>query len=424
MLDNLLHAEWVELIVVIMAGFLIGLEIKAHRISKNTHKEIGSVRTFAFIALISYVFARLDITLYIIGYIAIVTHLALFYFYKLKTSKSGIIVFLLSSLVYSFGLVVVKFNIWMLLIIFVAVVFISNLNKKLKHFYTLFDECEIEIFAKLLLLSGVVLPLLPQEQIAESIPVSYFKVWLAVVVVSMFSYVGYVLKKYVFNDKGYLVTGILGGIYSSTATTIVLAKKASSGSAQNLFASSIIIATSLMYLRLLGITYAFNFEIANKLVIPFLSLALLAFFASLFFYKKSKADTLNSNTQNEDKNPLELSTAFLFAFLFIIMAVVTHFVLSRYGDVGLNILSFIVGFTDIDPFILSILSSKFDVTTASASTAILIATGSNNILKAFYSYIFSKTSSGKTGAGKNSAGVLIILGILTISIGFTLPNLT
>jgi len=419
LLDTLLHAQWVELIVVIIAGFLIGLEIKAHRINKNTHKEIGSVRTFTFIALISYLFARLDITLYIIGYIAIVIHLALFYFYKLKNSKSGIIVFLLSSLVYSFGMIVVKFDIWMLLIIFVAIIFISNLNKKFEHFYTIFDEREIETFAKLLLLSGVVLPLLPHEQISAFIPVSYFKVWLAVVVVSLFSYVGYVLKKYIFNNKGYLVTGILGGIYSSTATTIVLAKKASSGNTPNLFVSSIIIATALMYLRLLGITYAFNFSIANTLLIPFVTLALLTFFTSIFFYKKSEIDTLNPTTQNEDNNPLELSTAFLFAFLFIVMAVVTHFVLSRYGNVGLNVLSFIVGFTDIDPFVLSILSSKFDVTTASASTAILIATGSNNILKAFYSYIFSKNS-----AGKRSAIVLIILGILTIGIGFIVPILT
>jgi len=419
LLGDLLHTNWIELIVVITAGLLIGLEIKARSISKNKRREIGSVRTFAFIALISFIFAKLDITLYIIGYIAIVIHLAIFYFYKLKNSKSGIIIFLLSSLVYSFGMVVVKFNIWMLFIIFVAVVFISNLNRRLEHFYTLFDEREIETFAKLLLLSGVVLPLLPQEQIAEFIPVSYFKVWLAVVVVSLFSYVGYVLKKYVFKDKGYLVTGILGGIYSSTATTIVLAKKASLGNTPNLFTSSIIIATALMYLRLLGITYAFNFDIANKLLIPFLCLTLLTLFASLFFYKKSKTDTLNPTTQDEDTNPLELSTAFLFAFLFIIMAIVTHFVLNRYGNVGLNILSFIVGFTDIDPFVLSILSSKFNVTTTSASTAILIATGSNNILKAFYSYIFSKNS-----VGKKSARVLIVLGILTISIGFILPIFT
>jgi len=419
MLENLLQTQWVQLIVVIIAGLLIGLEVKAHRISKNTAKEIGSVRTFAFIALISYIFAKLDFWLYIVGYIAIVTHLALFYFQKLKNSKSGIIIFLLSSLVYSFGMIVVEFNIWFLLIIFVAIIFISSINKHLNHFYTLFDEQEIETFAKLILLSGVVLPLLPQEQISELIPVSYFKVWLAVVVVSMFSYVGYILKKYVFSDKGYIVTGILGGIYSSTATTIVLAKKAASGNTPFLFASSIVIATALMYLRLLGITYAFNFEIASTLLLPFSILALITFVVSLLLYKYSQKDTLNPNVNSEDNNPLELSTAFLFAFLFIVMAILTHFVLSKYGDMGLNILSFIVGFTDIDPFVLSILSSKFDVTPASASTAILIATGSNNILKAFYSYIFSKNS-----AGKISGSILFVLGVITISLGIFVPFLT
>ena len=413
MLEHLLHMQWVELVIVVIAGFLIGLEIKAHSINNNITKEIGSVRTFTLIALMGYVFAKLNLYLYIVVYMAIVTHLVLFYLYKLKNSKSGIIIFLLASLVYSFGMVVVKFDIWFLIIIFVALVFIANINKKLEHFYTIFDEQEIETFTKLLLLSGVVLPLLPHEQIATFIPVSYFKVWLAVVVVSLFSYVGYILKKYIFNEKGYLVTGILGGIYSSTATTIVLAKKASSGNTPYLFASSIIVATALMYLRLLGITYAFNFEIANLLLLPFILLVLITLIITFFLYTQSKKGSLTPVTPSEDTNPLELSTAFLFAFLFIVMAVVTHFVLSRYGEIGLNVLSFIVGFTDIDPFVLSILSSKFTVSSTGAATAILIATGSNNILKALYAYIFSKNR-----AGKISAGVLLVLGVITIISGF------
>jgi len=415
MLEHLLHTQWIELVVVVIAGFLIGLEIKAHRIQRDANKEIGSVRTFAFIALIGYVFAKLDVTLYIVGYVAILSHLVLFYFFKLKSARSGIILFLLTTLVYSFGFIVVKYDIWFLLSVFVAVVFISNLDKRLEHFYTIFDEREIEIFAKLLLLSGVVLPLLPHTQISELVPVSYFKVWLAVVVVSMFSYVGYILKKYIFNEKGYLLTGILGGIYSSTATTIVLAKKASSGYTPYLFSSSIVIATGLMYIRLLGITFAFNLEIAKSLLVPFVGLAILSIIISIFLYNRSRKDISVDIKDDEDKNPLELSTAFLFAFLFITMATITHFVLSQYGGIGLNILSFIVGFTDIDPFVLSILSSKFNVSVDGASTAILIATGSNNILKALYSYVFSKNK-----AGKISAISLLGLGIVAISLGFVI----
>jgi len=412
MFEHLLDTQWVQLLVVVVAGFLIGLEIKTYRIQKEKTKEIGSVRTLAFISLIGYIFASINMNLYIAGYIAVALHFILFYYFKLKNTRSGMILFLLSTLVYSFGIVVVKFDIWFLLMIFVAIIFISNLNKRLDSFYQKFDEQEIEIFAKLLLLSGVVLPLLPTTEISKFIPVSYFKVWLAVVVVSIFSYIGYVLKKYIFNDKGYLLTGILGGIYSSTATTIVLAKKASIGNMPYLFSSSIIIATALMYIRLLGIAFAFNSTIANTILIPFVSLALIAIVISVILYNKSKNDTSAKTIQSDDSNPLELSTAFLFAFLFIAMATITHFVLTNYGNIGLNILSFIVGFTDIDPFVLSILSSKFEVTPQGAATAILIATGSNNILKALYSYLFSKNK-----AGKISGIILLLLGIITILIG-------
>jgi len=412
-LDTLLSQEWVKILIVIFAGFLIGLDIKTHRLKKDSSKEIGSVRTYAFIALLSYVFAKINIYLYMIAYVAISAHFLLFYYQKLQSKKSGILLFLLTSLVYSFGIIILRYDTWFLIVVFIAIVFISNLNKRLKKFYKIFDEREVETLAKVVLLSGVILPLLPKNNIHEFIPVSFFKVWLAVVVVSMFSYIGYILKRYIFKEKGYWLTGILGGIYSSTATTIVLAKKARSSKSVDLFVSSIVIATAVMYLRLLGIAFAFNMQIASKLAIPFVLLALVSTLVSMFFYHRARKD-LNSNlNEDEDQNPLELGTAFLFAFLFIAMVSLTHFVLSRYGGLGLNVLSFIVGFTDIDPFVLSILSSKFSVSAQGASTAILIAAGSNNILKAFYSYIFSKNK-----IGIISAIVLVVLGMVTMGAGF------
>ncbi len=413
MLESILSQEWVKIIIVVLAGFLIGLDIKTHRIKKDSISEIGSVRTYAFIALLSYVFAKINLYLYMVGYIALLAHFLLFYYSKLQNKKSGILLFLLTSLVYTFGIIILRYDAWFLIVVFIAIVFISNLNKRLKKFYKIFDEREVETLAKVVLLSGVILPLLPRTNIHEYIPVSFFKVWLAVVVVSMFSYIGYILKKYIFKEKGYWLTGILGGIYSSTATTIVLAKKARTSKSYDLFISSIIIATAVMYLRLLGIAFAFNLDIADKLAIPFILLALLTSFISMYFYHRARRDLNSSLNEEEDQNPLELGTAFLFAFLFIFMASLTHIVLSRYGDLGLNILSFIVGLTDIDPFVLSILSSKFNVTAEAATTAILIAAGSNNILKAIYSYVFSKNK-----IGIISGAMLIILGILTIGAGF------
>ena len=83
-----------------------------------------------------------------------------------------------------------------------------------------------------------------------------------------------------------------------------------------------------------------------------------------------------------------MGTAFLFAFLFVIMMMLTHFVTIKYGGAGLAVLSFVIGFTDIDPFILSILAGKFSVSTPEIISAILIAAGSNNFLKALYALWF------------------------------------
>jgi uncharacterized membrane protein (DUF4010 family) len=413
--DLLIHKLWFELLVVVVAGLLTGLEIKEYRVHNDAIKEIGSVRTFTFISLIGFIFFKIDFYLYLLGYAALVGHFLLFYVEKLKTAKNGMLLFLMATLVYSFGVLITKFDIWFLIVVFISIIFIYNINRRFGHIYGAFDEQEIEIFSKLLLLSTVILPLLPQENISDLIPVSYFKVWLAVVVVSMFSYIGYVLKRYIFKDKGYLIAGILGGIYSSTATTIVLAKKSASGQTPHIFASSIILATAFMYIRLLGITYAFNLSIASQLMTPFIALTFISIVLAYIIYARAEIGSNDAGAEDEDKNPLELSTAFLFAILFIVMSVITHFVTLNYGDLGLNILSFIVGFTDIDPFVLSILSSKLNITVAGASSAIMIAVGSNNILKAFYAYMFSKNI-----AGKLSASALLVLGVLTM--GMVLIN--
>jgi uncharacterized membrane protein (DUF4010 family) len=113
----------------------------------------------------------------------------------------------------------------------------------------------------------------------------------------------------------------------------------------------------------------------------------------------------------DDRNPLELGTAFVFAFLFILMILITKFVTINYGNIGLKILSFIVGFTDIDPFILSLLTGKFSISANEIVSAIIIAAGSNNILKALYSYIFSKKITALASI------ILLTLGVITIIYG-------
>ena len=97
------------------------------------------------------------------------------------------------------------------------------------------------------------------------LPVSPYNIWLAVVVVSAISYLSYLLRKYAFPKAGLLLTGILGGLYSSTASTIILAKKSRENNTQpKAYAATIVMATAMMFLRIYILIVIFNHVLAFR----------------------------------------------------------------------------------------------------------------------------------------------------------------
>ena len=407
---NFLPLELLHFLYITTLSFLIGLELKAYRLENNQNFHIGSTRTFTFIGILGFVFYKINLYLYICGYLSLSAIYLGYYFYKIRFERSSIISFMLISLVYSFGGLIENFNIWMPTLVFVLIVFTLNANKNLKYLFEQINTKEFETLGKFLLLSAVILPILPDKKI-EFINISPFKIWFVVVIISAISYGSYIAQKYIFKNRGYLLTGILGGLYSSTATTVVLSKKSEGANNINLIDSAIIIATAMMYIRIFIIALIFNKEVAYNLLIPIMTLTLFGVLIAFIIYKK---DYKKENAPIDDRNPLELQTAFLFAILFIIMIIITNFVIKNYGEIGLKILSFIIGFTDIDPFVLSLLTGKYEVKTFQIASSILIASGSNNILKSTYALIFGNNRP------KLAAFWLMVLGILTIAFPFIL----
>jgi len=410
---NLLH-----FLIVLVFSFLIGLEVKSYRLEfmkpKDDNHFFGDVRTFSFIGILGYVLFVINTPmqlLYICGFFSLIILFALLYVKNLAQEKRSILMYIVTLLIYSFGAIIQTQPIWMIALLYVTIVFILNSNKGVEKFVDAINTEEFETLGKMILLSVVILPLLPNTNTIPYIPISPFKIWLAVVVISGISYSGYILQKYIFPSKGYFLTGIIGGSYSSTATTVVLARKSKQLNGLGIIDSAIVSATSVMYLRLIIVALIFNFEVGKALIIPFTILSVIGFISAFFYMKNQKVKQEKSDIV--DKNPLELKTAFLFSFLFVGMIMLTDFVTKNYGTSGLEILSFLIGFTDIDPFILSILTGKFSVTNHHIISAIMIASGSNNLLKALYAVWF--------GGMKNtykSAIFIVVLGIITIFLGF------
>jgi uncharacterized membrane protein (DUF4010 family) len=190
-----------------------------------------------------------------------------------------------------------------------------------------------------------------------------------------------------FLKKGLIFSGLLGGLYSSTATTIVLARRARNSEPSHRFTNAIILATAMMYLQLLLlISFLGHSSEAEQLLWPFAVIIISSVCVTVYVSRRHKDGTIEVK-QMMISHPLEFRTAIVFALLFILFAAITQTVLTQYGHSGLSIMSFIVGLTDIDPFILSLMAGDFQVTSTQIIAAIIIATASNNLMKASYAMI-------------------------------------
>ena len=393
---NYIPEGFVKFILVLTFSLLIGLEQRRHHINENEDLLFGTDRTFTFIGLLAYVLFIVDQVKYIpfmIGFALIGLFLGIQYHHKIaQNGKYGLTSTILALLTYCIPIMVFTQPIWLVLSFIVALLIITELKN---HFISLSKKASEEEFitlAKFITFTGIILPLLPDQNISVHIPVSPYHLWLAVVVVSGISYCSYLLKKFVFPDSGILLTGLLGGIYSSTATTVILARKEKAGLSGSQTVPAIMIANGMMYLRILVLAFIFNPAVAMGLSIPFLILFLVSFLLSKFAHQKRKDDLEPEIQESEhaaSKNPLELRTAVVFGILFVVFALVTDFVLKKYGNAGLTSLAFIVGITDIDPFLLNLLQQKGGIEQMTIVLAIINATNSNNLLKMIYATTLS-----------------------------------
>jgi uncharacterized membrane protein (DUF4010 family) len=159
-----------------------------------------------------------------------------------------------------------------------------------------------------------VLPFLPSEPVTALSEITPRQVWLAVVAVCTVSYASYLLQRYVAPRDGGLWAAVLGGLYSSTATTVVLARRVRA--APDLLREAqtgIILATSIMYLRMLIIIALFNQALAIALTPALLGLAAFGLLLAGLWYRMRGAPTGVPSPSNTPANPLELTAALIFA---------------------------------------------------------------------------------------------------------------
>ena len=392
-----LPPDAVKIVLVLFLSFLIGLEREEHKATGGY--AFGGVRTFPLIGLIGYSLAMVAGTQMLpltMGFLVVGGFLMLSYWHKLTraepagatTEISGLATFLVGALIY-------YDHLWIATTMGVASLLLLDLKTALEKLAARIAPSEILTFAKFLLLSGVILPILPDRDYGP-FHINPFKTWLVVVAISAISYGSYVLQKVAKGQGGIVLAALLGGAYSSTVTAVAMAKQGKAERHPHLFSGAILMACGVMYLRLAVLLALFNRQLMMLLWLPFVVLAGAACLAGWLWTRRGEGDAREVSQKDQSRNPLELKTAFFFAALFLAMLVITQLAVQFLGRAGVNTLAAIMGVTDVDPFIMGLTQAAGTMTAVKvAAGAILIAASSNNLVKGIYACSLADRKTGR-----------------------------
>ncbi len=370
---------------------------------------------------------------FLAGFGALSLFLLVYYGNKVLQKKSpGMIGVLIALLTYATGPIALQFPHWYLVLIAISVLLVLHSKGRIHQFSDRLETGEVVTACKFLAIVAVVLPLIPKTmpvaggplgQFLSALPVTPRQIWLAVVITTGISYLGYVLQTYLYPRKGLLLAGLVGGLYSSTVTVVVVAKKSKATPAiAEQAAVAILLAVSMMYLRLLTLVAIFRLRSAFLVGPVLVVLSCLAAGYGLWLRRRGSAPAAASMGGGEAtpaadvaaasglrRNPLELNAALLFAVLFAVVSFATKYVLAYFSDLGLRMLSFVVGFSDITPFVVSLLQGDLGLADRQIVQAIIIASASNNLLKLAYTYALGSRRAANLAAPGMLALVVVSL---------------
>lgn len=391
-----------ELLIVLGIGVIVGLEreysaAKDAEINEKTGSELfAGVRTFPIVALIGYlsIFLSNEVSSWIFPVALLVVSafsVTAYYISNLKNKDGSttefalIAVFLLSSLVYMGEY---------LLSAFIALLITVLLTFKVKIHRAVARLSRQEILSILLFaaITALVLPLLPNQDFGPYGALNPYKIWFIVTIFIALNFVAYFLHKFIGSKYSIITTGVLGGFISSTATAWYfsrLAGKSKEGGMTHV--GAIIIASSIMFPRLLIWLVVINPGLLKNLWLPVVIFGLIGFGAGFYFTRKSLGD--EDFEERSIGNPINLKDAGIFGVIYVIILLAVGFAEAQFGNQGVLLAAGISGLTDVDAITISMAEySKGSITNNTAATAILIAAFANTLIKYAFCLIFGNSN--------------------------------
>ncbi len=374
-----------RLILVIALALAIGLEQRYLHAEERVR--YGTDRTFMLIAILGfilYVIYPSPPILFGIGFLALALIWAIYFWFKATRSEDyGITSIILGMIVYSLGPLSVVYPIWITVAVAVLGLLIAQSKPWFRQIASRLSHHDFVNLSVFLIISFLVLPLLPKEPVSIMVPINLYNAWIAVIVVSGLSFATYIIDRYIFPGKGLILSAILGGLYSSTATVWVLSRRDFPVGA---LSRSLVIAVSMMYFRIGVLALLFMGDDGLSVFVVLMFLFVVGIALSLPW-----RDLYNKKILLPSQNPLELRSALTFGLLYIIFSVASYFAITYFGNESLKYIALIAGSGDITTFLLPLYQGQVSIDVNTVILVTLIATASNNVFKIVYAWYNSGT---------------------------------
>lgn len=416
-MNNLLTPFLLSLFVALGIGLMVGMEREVENLSGKEH--FTGMRGFAFMSIlgcvVAYVSLQLNINIIIAATPAIFVFISVFHVSKIQKENFGIVTELSLILVFFLGVLAGLQHIREALAVAVVASIVLAIKNKLRETIQRITQEELYAFVKFFILSLLLLPFLPDKDFGPEGLLNLQGLGIVIVIVSSLSFIGYFIIKFFGATKGIFFTAFFGGTFSSTAVTWVFSSRSKENeSLSTHYSTGILIACSVMFIRVLVIAGLFNIQVFHWLLLP-CALMILSELAVAFIYHY-KSPKLRNDVPLQLGNPLDLKNVLFFALQYVAITFLVYYANKYLGTKGLFVTGFISGLADVDAINISV--SKLSLTQIRASHAavvILFAILSNTFFKIGETILKgSKSLQKKVIIGLIPSIVIIILSMIWI----------
>ena len=404
--------QWLILLLSLGLGLLVGMQ------RQSANSKTAGIRTFPLITLTGticgFLAKEFDGWILAVGFIAIASLLVVANVIRAKEERDGIGITteMAALLMYAIGAYLVFGEKIIAIVITGVVTVLLHFKTTLHGWVGKFGQDDLKAIMQFVLISMIILPVLPDATYDRYEALNPKDIWLMVVLIVGISLIGYFIYKFIGSKAGVFLGGILGGLISSTATTISYSRMARKAEAITKIAAFVILTASAVSLVRVMVEIsvvapssfkAFVFPLGAELLI----MIVLVFV--LFFRNRKEKTEMPAQT-----NPAELKGALIFALLYGGISFISALVKDNFGNEALYFVSIVSGLTDLDAITLSTakMTEEKNIETSLGWRLILVATLSNLVFKGGMAMAMGNKQLGKV-VGSLFA-ILIISGVLII----------